>query len=153
VIKISGDYTLNARPTEVWRRILAPSYLRMLIPGCQRLDEVMPGVYEGHITLALPAVSGEFDTRVSMEEQVPPYECSLTGEVSGSAGRIAGRVGLRLIDVTEGTLLNYEAEGIVTGALAKLPTRAIEAVARTLLQQGLSKLNRELKSESKLQAE
>ena len=146
MIKISGSYTFQATQTEVWSRIIDPDELVKLIPGCESLTEIRPGTYQGLITLALPAVSGEFDTLVSIELLRPPAECHFSGEISGSSGRITGRALLRLAEQPEDTLLNYEAEGVITGALAKLPKRVIEAVAQTLLKQGLSKLNRDLQT-------
>jgi carbon monoxide dehydrogenase subunit G len=144
LIEISGSYTLEAGREAVWPQIVNLASLQDLIPGCQSLVEVSPGQYKGHIVLSLPAVSGEFVTLVTIEEQMPPSECRFSGEVSGPTGRIVGRAAFSLADAEESTLLRYEAQGMITGALAKLPSRVIRSVAGALLRQGLARLNREL---------
>jgi len=45
------------------------------------------------------------------------------------------------------TLLEYEGQGLITGALGRLSSRLIEGVAQTLIKQGLARLNRELESD------
>jgi hypothetical protein len=42
-------------------------------------------------------------------------------------------------------MLRYEAEAVVTGALAKMPSRFIEGVASALLKKALAKLNGDMR--------
>jgi len=143
-MKISGSYVLEAGRGEVWQRVFDPASLTTLIPGCERLEQQSEDEYRGQMSLALPAVSGSFETYVKILEQRQPSFCRLQGEIMGPTGIIAGTASFSLAEVAGHTRLDYEAEAVITGALAKMPTRFIEGVAGTLLRKGLSKLNQDL---------
>jgi len=143
-MKIFGSYVLEAGQGEVWRRMFDPASLATLIPGCDRLEQQSADEYRGQMSLALPAVSGSFETYVKILEQSEPSHCRLQGEIMGPTGIIAGTVSLSLTEEDGHTRLDYEADAVITGGLAKMPTRFIEGVARALLRKGLAKLNQDL---------
>jgi carbon monoxide dehydrogenase subunit G len=145
-MRIAGSYVLDAGRSEVWPRVVDPRSLVGLIPGCQHLEQESANEYRGLLVLGLPAVSGSFETHVRILEQMEPSACRLQGEISGPTGIVRGTASFRLNDLNGGTELEYEAEGIVTGALAKLPARFVEGVAKGLLKQGLARLGKELGS-------
>ena len=146
-MRIAGSYTLEASPGEVWQRLFDPASLATLIPGCERLEQLSADEYRGQMSLALPAVSGSFETYIKILEQRPPGHCRLQGEITGPTGIIAGTASFSLVSLAEEagrTRLDYEADAIITGGLAKMPARFIEGVAGALLRTGLATLNREL---------
>ena len=149
-MKICGSYTLEASPGEVWQRLFDPASLATLIPGCDRLEQLSADEYRGQMFLALPAVSGSFETYVKILEQRPPRYCCLQGEITGPTGIIAGTASFPLASLASlaeeagRTRLDYEADAVITGGLAKMPARFIEGVAGALLSKGLAKLNRDL---------
>jgi uncharacterized protein len=144
-MRVSGSYTLDAPRSVVWPRIFDPSSLISLIPGCQRLEQVSPGEYRGQLLVWLSAVNGAYETYVKVEDQAEPDHCRFRGEVTGPTGVISGTAAFTLEALPDQrTLLDYQADGLVTGALGKLNARFLEGVAHTLIQQGLVKLNEEL---------
>jgi carbon monoxide dehydrogenase subunit G len=141
MIKIAGTYKLASPVDQVWPRIFDVQSLMSLIPGCQQLEEVAPGEYRGQIQVGVAGMSGTYATTVRVVESDPPRLCRFAGEVSGTAGTITGEASFRLTEVDGGhSLLEYEAQGMITGALGKLSPRFVEGVARTLLNMGLAKL-------------
>jgi hypothetical protein len=46
------------------------------------------------------------------------------------------------------TIIDYEGQAMIGGALARLNTRFIEGVAKTLIDQGLAKLNQQVQAEA-----
>jgi carbon monoxide dehydrogenase subunit G len=44
------------------------------------------------------------------------------------------------------SLIEYEANAMITGALAKLSPRFVEGIARTLINLGLANLNRQFRA-------
>ena len=143
-MRLSGTYTLDAPRSAVWPRIFDPTSLASLIPGCQRLERVSAGEYRGQLLVWLSAVNGAYETYVKVEDQSEPDHCNFRGEVTGPTGAISGTAAFTLQALDDKTLLDYQAEGIVTGALGKLNARFLEGVAHTLIHQGLGKLNAEL---------
>ena len=143
-MRISGSYLLEAGPGEAWQRVFDPASLATLIPGCERLEQQSADEYRGQMCLALPAVSGSFETYVKILEQREPGYCRLQGEITGPTGIITGTASFWLAEVDGHTRMDYQAEAVITGALAKMPARFIEGVAGALLRKGLAKLNQDL---------
>ncbi len=144
-MRVSGSYTLDASREAVWPHIFDPASLVALIPGCQSLEQVAPGEYRGQMLVWLSAVNGAYETSVVVEDQAEPEHCRFRGEVAGPTGVITGTAAFTLQVLDAGrTLLDYQADGLVTGALAKLNARFLEGVAHTLIRQGLGALNDQL---------
>jgi carbon monoxide dehydrogenase subunit G len=141
MIEIVGGRTLEAPIDEVWPLIFDPSSLMSLMPGCQQLEQVSPDEYRGQIQVGIAAVSGTYDTYVKVVERDPPHVCRLEGEISGATGSIRGEAAFNLKEVDEGdSLIEYQAKGMITGALAKLSPRFVEGVAQTLIKLGLANM-------------
>lgn len=146
-MKVTGSYTLDAPRTDVWPHIFDPAELASLIPGCQRLEQVSPDEYRGQFMVWLSAINGTYETTVRVLEREEPERCRFAGDVTGPTGRVSGTAAFALADSGEQTLLTYEAQGILSGALARMSPRFVEGVAKTLINQGLDKLNRDLQAE------
>ena len=144
---IDGSYTLDAPPERVWPIIFDPISLVGMILGCETIEEVSPGEYRGRIRIGIAAVAGTFETLVNILEVDPPHTCRMSGEVSGPTGVISGEATFHLAGENGQTLLSYEGSAVITGALGQMSPRFVESVARTLIQHGLGKLNRELRGE------
>jgi carbon monoxide dehydrogenase subunit G len=144
MIRIEGNYTLAAPREQVWPLIFDPYSLMALIPGCQRLEQVSPGEYRGQVQVGLASVSGTYATIVKVLESQPPENCKFEGEISGPAGLIKGTATFTLLDSGEKSILKYEAQGLVTGALSKLSPRFVEGVVSSFLKIGLANLNRQV---------
>jgi carbon monoxide dehydrogenase subunit G len=148
MIKIVGSYQLEAPIDKVWPHIFDAQSLMSLIPGCQQLEQVNPDEYKGQIQVGVAAVSGIYDTYVRVLKHDPPQHCCFEGEVSGATGTLRGEASFTLKEVWQGnSCIEYEAEGMITGALAKLSPRFVEGVARTLINLGLANLNKQLRAQ------
>ncbi len=148
MIKIVGSYQLEAPIDKVWPHIFDPQSLMSLIPGCQQLQQVGPDEYRGQIQVGVAAVSGTYESYVRLLRREPPHQCCFAGEISGSTGTIKGEASFTLKEVQQGnSCIEYEAEGMITGALAKLSPRFVEGVARTLINLGLANLNKQLRAQ------
>ncbi len=148
MITIRGAYLISAPPSTIWRRIVDPTYLASIIPGCQQLEQTSPDEYRGVIRVGVPAVGGTYRTLVRISDQRPPEFCTFRGEVDGPTGSIGGTVSLALKELpSNSTELQYDARAMIGGALATLSSRLIEGVAQTLLKQGLARFDDQLRSE------
>jgi carbon monoxide dehydrogenase subunit G len=148
MIHIEGSYTLEAPREQVWPVIFDPHALMGLIPGCQSIEQVAPGEYRGQVQVGIASVSGIYDTSVRVLGHEPPDYCQLEGEISGPTGWIKGTATFTLKEVEDKSLLDYRAQALVTGALARLSPRFIEGVVSTLIKIGLSNLNKQVQQAS-----
>jgi carbon monoxide dehydrogenase subunit G len=143
-MKIAGSYTLAAPPDRVWPMLFDPAVLLDLIPGCIQIESDGPDAYCGVITLRLPAVSGTYRTAIQVLEQREPEFCRMDGEAAGAAGSVKGQAAFTLRAVNGGTLVEYEADAIISGPLAGMNPRFAGGVAQQLIKQGLARLDARL---------
>jgi carbon monoxide dehydrogenase subunit G len=141
-VEISGSYTLNAPAEQVWPLIFDPNSLISLIPGCQQLVQVAPDEYRGQMTVGVAAVSGKYDTFVKITEADAPNYCAFEGQVTGPTGMISGLASFDLKEVKTDTVIEYHAQGLITGALGTISPRILESIAKTFINQGMGKLNK-----------
>ena len=146
MINAEGTYSLDAPRERVWPYIFNPNSLMKFIPGCQELEQVGPNEYRGKFRIGFAAISGEYTTVVRILDQAPPEYCALEGEVKGSTGIGKGEASFRLEEVDEKTVIHYRISALITGALATLSSRFIEGAMKTLIQLGLSSLNKQIKA-------
>lgn len=139
-MKISGQATLNATAESIWPLIFDPRSLMELLPGCEQMQQVGPDEYRGRLTLRIPAIGGSYDTRVKVQQAVPPNHCQLLGEASGPGGSVRGQASFNLQPEGEGTRIEYQGDAQISGPLAGMNPRFAEGVAQTLIRQGLAKL-------------
>jgi carbon monoxide dehydrogenase subunit G len=140
---LAGDFTFHGCAADVWALIFDPAALKELIPGCRRLER-HGDIYTGEIILGVASVGGEYRTTVTLIEQTAPAEARLTGEISGPTGTIAGQAAFTLEEVQADTHFRYEGTATISGALGRVSPRFVEGVARTLVQQGLDRLDQRL---------
>ena len=142
MIRIAGNHKLDATSERVWAAIYDPTTLVELIPGCQHIEQVSPEEYQGQMQVGLPAVNGTYDAHIRLMEYDEPRYCRFKGTVLGPTGTIEGEASFKLEEVERQTVIEYEGQAMVTGALAKLSPRFIEGVVNTLINQWMSQLNK-----------
>ena len=124
--------------------ICDPGTLLEVIPGCEEIHQVSADEYRGRIAIRLPGIVGTYETLVRLVQADPPAHAALEGRVEGRVGTIAGRAAFRLADDGGKTMVEYEGTGVVSGPLARLDSRFIEGLARSLIDEGLARLGRRL---------
>ena len=146
---VTGNYTLDAPRDRVWAAIYDLKSLLAIIPGCQDIKQVSDTEYRGHIQMRLPAVVGSYQSHMKLVEFEEPHYSRFEGAVEGSLGAIKGTASFRLYEESEGqTIIEYEGQGLITGSLSRLNSRFAEGLAKSLVKQGLSKLNKQIYSSS-----
>jgi carbon monoxide dehydrogenase subunit G len=140
MINISGSYKFETARDEIWPLLFDVDTLMDLIPGCYSLEKIGEDEFQGQIRVGLAGMSGNYDTIIRVVDSVPPRHCRLSGKVSGKTGVIKGNANINLREAEKACLFLYQAEGIITGALATFNPRYIEGIVQTLLKMGISKL-------------
>jgi uncharacterized protein len=144
-VKVAGRATMDAPRADVFAAICDPGALLEIIPGCQEIEQVSPEEYHGRIAIRLPAMVGTWETIVRMTETDPPANAAFEGRVDGRVGGVQGRASFHLLEAGDGTTdLEYEGTGVISGPLARLDSRFIEGLARSLIDEGLARLGRRL---------
>jgi len=135
-MKITGE-TLIAAPREaVWRALNDPEILRKSIPGCESLERLSDSAFKAVVSNRIGPIAARFQGKVQLSDLDPPNGYTLTGEGSGGpAGNARGVAKVRLEPAPGGTRLLYDVDAQISGKLAQIGSRVVEAAAKMLAGQ------------------
>ncbi len=143
-MKLSGSAELERRSEEVFDRLLDPDVLKRCIPGCQRLERVADGVYELDVKAGVGAVQGSFRGRVTLSDVQRFERYRMDVEGKSTIGHVKGGATVRLEPLGERTRIHYDGEGQISGLLASVGARLIDASARKIAREFFEKLASEV---------
>ena len=149
-MKLEGEYQLAASLTEAWEVFTNPRCLERTIPGCESLKEYEPGKYDATLNVGVAAVKGTYTGKFEIVDAIPPQQCRLVAEGSGTPGFVKADTKIVLRDVEGGTLVNYEGEVQIGGLISGVGQRMIGGIAKMMLKQYFKRVSQELGSSKEL---
>jgi uncharacterized protein len=134
-MKLNGSRQLNAPQDEVWTKLNDVDVLRRCIPGCETLEKVSDTELKALVALKIGPMSTRFTGDVTLSDMQAPnsYRISGTGK-GGPAGMASGGANVKLESKDGGTLLTYDVDANVSGKIAQLGQRLIDATAAQLAE-------------------
>ena len=146
-MKLDGEYTFNGPREAVWDLVRDPEVLVTALPGTQSLEQVGENTYAGKMHVRIGPMSGVFDGKIVVSDEVPPDSYTLTVDGRGAPGFIKGTGHVQLLEQEdETTLMVYEGEMQVGGKLANVGQRLIDSASKSMIHQGLESLNNALQA-------
>ena len=145
-MKINGSSIVEAPQDVVWRSLLDTEILASVLPGCERLEEVGPGKYEGVLKTKVGPVQGTFDCKIGLQDIDEPRSCSMQIEGQGPAGTIDATAHVSLEPEGDFTKLSYVSDATVCGRVACVGQRLMDAAAKAITKRGLSAFNEIVKA-------
>ncbi len=132
-MKIAGSSQLPFPPERAYALMQDPAVLAKAIPGCQSLEKVGEDEYRLNMKMMLASLSGAFEGKVKLTEQLPPKSFRMVVEGSGKIGFMKGGGLLTLAEKDGGTEVSYDGEAQIGGTMAAVGQRLIDVTARLLL--------------------
>lgn len=118
-----------------------PVILAQCMPGCESLDRIGPDEYAMKMKMALAAISGSFEGKVSITNQNPPTSFKLVVEGKGKIGHMKGEGVIQLKPVTESsTEVVYEGDVNVGGTIAAVGSRLVDTTSKMMIKKFFDKL-------------
>jgi carbon monoxide dehydrogenase subunit G len=146
-MKIEGQYKFDGPRELLWELVRDPDVLASCLPGTQSLRQVGEHEYEGEIGVRVGPITGTFEGRLSVTNEVPPASCTLTVEGKGKVGFLKGVGNIDMTEEGEGkTLMKYTGEVQIGGKVAGVGQRMVDSVSRGMIEQALGKLNATLQA-------
>ncbi len=139
-MKVSGTYTLPVAPERAYQILQDPAVLAQAMPGCESLEKIGPDEYRMKMKVILAALSGAFDGKVRITDQVPPSSFRLIVEGSGRIGFLKGDGFLKLAARDGNTEVSYEGDAQVGGTMAAVGQRLIDGTAKMMIKKFFDKL-------------
>jgi len=146
LIRASGEILFDALPDSIFDILLDTRRLMSVIPGCEKLSRNdLDGViqYECEVILRIGVIKARFDASIELSEIDKPSGLRLSGKGRSSLGLAQGSGLVTLSRQQSQTILAYNYEANVTGKLAAIGSRLLEASARVVLNQLFRALARE----------
>ncbi len=141
-MKLEGEYTFDGPRSEVWDIVRDPEILATAVPGAQKLEKIDENHYAGQMFIRIGPVSGVFDGKLAVTDEVPPESYTLSVDGRGAPGFGNGVGHVQLLEQEDGrTLIKYDGELQVGGRIASVGQRLIDTAARSMIAQGLESLN------------
>ena len=138
-MKITGNATLAAPPQQVWDAFHDPVVLAACLPGCNSLTETGPHAYAMQVTAGVAAIKGTYEGTVALANQRPVESFTLKAAGAGAPGTVDADVLVSLAPSEEGgTLLTYDADASVGGAVGGVGQRMLSGVTRKMAGQFFS---------------
>lgn len=134
-MKLEGTYTFNAGREAAYKLLLDPVALKACMPGCERLEETAPDVYEAVMKMGVGSVKGTFTGKVQLKDKRPPSAFTMAVEGSGLAGFMKGEGKVELADLGGKTEVKWSGEAQVGGLIAGVGQRMIGGVAKMMIGQ------------------
>ena len=156
-LSIHGSHELTQAVPLVWDALLDPVVLQQCIPGCESIQRLSDTLYTAVVKVGLGPVSARFETQIRVmpvrtPSQGDPAVCHL--HLSGQAGSLGQGEAEVVVQLrahatgtspdAQGTHLQWQATPKVSGQLAQLGNRLMQASARSLSTQFFERLARVL---------
>lgn len=132
-MKVAGEAVLNAPVENVWNALLDPSVLVRTIPGCERLEVTGENAYGMTVNAGVAAIRGTYAGTCELRHLEPLESLMLKAACAGAPGTIAADVKVGLTDNGDGTtLLRYDADAVVGGAIGGVGQRMLTSVSKRM---------------------
>ena len=143
-MEISGSYSFNAAPDQVWALLMDPAVLSSCIPGCERFEPDGDDRYRVTLTVGLAAITGTYQGTVILTDKVPPTSYGLVVEGQGRPGFVKGTSAIVLRADGATTAVDVSASVQTGGAIARIGQRLIGSVAKMMMDRFFSCLQSKL---------
>ena len=141
---ISGSYTFDAPPAQVWDLLMDPLVISGCIPGCDTFEPNGEHAYRVRLTVALAAITGSYDGTVALSELAPITSYRLTAEGRGKPGFLNGSSVITLRAEGATTVVDVVGTVHTGGPIARLGQRLIGGVSQMMLDRFFGCLRKKL---------
>ncbi len=145
-MKLQGTYKFKASQEKVWEVLTNPRHLEKAIPGCEKLEEIEPGIYDVTLKIGIAGIKGTYKGMAEVADPQPPQKYRLIVEGSGSPGFVKGEALIELSHQNQSTIVSCQGEGQVGGLIAGVGQRLISGIAKMMLGQFFKQIGKELKA-------
>ena len=145
-MKLEGSYTFEAPREVVWEMFLDPAVLARIMPGCQKLEQVGEGEYEGKLKIKVGPVQGLFNGNVQLSDLQAPHSYSMAVKGKGPSGIVDGVGQVRLEQEGHHTVMYYTGDAKVSGKIASVGQRLMDSSAKAITKQSLDNLDKQIQA-------
>jgi carbon monoxide dehydrogenase subunit G len=145
-MKLHGEYTFDGPREEVWKLLRDLDTLVLALPGTKSLKQVGENQYEGELQVRIGPIAGSFDGKLTISNEKLHENLTLAVDGNGKIGFVKGSGDVVFVEQgTAKTTIKYSGEIQIGGRVASVGQRLFDTVSKSMIDQGLNKLNEILK--------
>jgi carbon monoxide dehydrogenase subunit G len=147
-VKFSGSVPIRAPRDRVWAFVTDPTKVGACGPGVESVEVVDERHFRAVAKVGVGFISARFNVNLELAEQEPPERAVIKarGQAPGSAVDATGT--MRLRDGADGTtIMDWEADVVISGTIASVGARLIEGTANKLIGQTFDCIRARLEAE------
>ena len=143
-LRLEREYHIEQPLNLVWDSILDPDLLAEILPGCKSLNSISDTKFEAEVEIKIGPVKSAFNSQLEISNVRPNegYHFEMSG--IGKKGHMSGSGDISLEEKDGSTILSFCAEGNVSGILARVGQRLMEASGKKLMDQGFTNFKNKL---------
>ena len=129
---------------DVWEAIQDPDILADILPNCKSLTPCGDNSFDANIEIKIGPIKGHFESKLNLFDLDPPngYKFDVNGD--GKKGQMRGTGEIQLTTTDKVTEFKFNATGNVSGIIARVGQRLIEAAGKKLMDQGFENFKRRI---------
>ena len=135
-IRLENEYHIDLDQENVWKAINNPEILSEILPNCESLEPISEHQFTAHIKVKIGPISSKFKSTLELFDLKEPDGYRFRVQGNGKKGSMNGQGEIKLLSNGSGTGFTFIAEGNVTGLIARVGQRLIEAAGKKLMDQG-----------------
>ncbi|MCB8967424.1 MAG: SRPBCC family protein [Ardenticatenaceae bacterium] len=143
-MKLAGSYAFTAPQEQVWAMLRNPVTFAEAVPDCQNLRWVHDNRFAGTLHIHAGLFQSKVTGTLTLTTTDKPYEVALQAVGHSAEGNLSGSGHIWLTAEAAQTMLHYDGEISVTGKFADAGTPYLQTVARSIVRQNLTELERHL---------
>ena len=133
---LEKEYHIDLDQEEVWGAINDPEILAEILPNCESLEPISEHQFTAHINVKIGPISSKFESTLEMFDLKEPDGYKFRVQGNGKKGSMNGQGEIKLFPNSSGTGFTFIAIGNITGIIARVGQRLIEATGKRLMDQG-----------------
>lgn len=144
-MQIAGNATFPAPPERVYQIFTDQGALARATPGIQSLEQVSENKFEAVMKVGVAGITGTYRGTLELRDQRPPEHYTLAVAGEGAPGFVRGTASFDFAATADGgTRVTYLWDVQVGGMVAGVGQRVLGGVARLLIGQFVSAMQKEL---------
>ncbi|MBJ3778234.1 SRPBCC family protein [Acuticoccus mangrovi] len=145
-----GATVVSVSPEDLWAIVTDERRLAAAIPGADtlhRVGEGMPRAYAADVGIGVGPVKGTYHVTAEFAEEEPPAALVLFGGAKGPFGHSSGEGWVDFRSVDGGTEVVYSYAILISGTVARLGGRLLDAAANKLIAKFFARLAKAIEAD------
>lgn len=135
-MKFQGTQEIAAPIDKVWAFLMDPNQVGPCMPGFQSVEVVDPQTFKARVGIGIAAVKATFNMDVKMVDLQPPSQATVKAHGVAPISAVDVTSTMALSDASAGTTaMQWSADVTVSGTLASLGARLMNATAQKMTGQ------------------